>query len=170
MSPGTESASPPGALSDQVLWSWASSQGWGLNLGTAWHSQVTAAAPQLCQRLGLACAGARRGPAPRAEAVSGKEVCVGAGEDSSPRKRWGFSKAEALLVRTLLNSLFFPPWSAGASFSLTLSTLVRLWRGREARTHQCLSGVSSPTRSPLHDRLLLSSGHSQRPSICSQCC
>lgn len=76
VSPGTESASPLGALRDQVLWSWASSRGWGQNLGTARYGQVTTAAPQLCQRLGLACAGARRGPAPCAEAVSGKEVCV----------------------------------------------------------------------------------------------
>ena len=135
----------PGALRDQVLRSWASSRGWGQNLGTARHSQVTTAAPQLCQRLGLECAGGLRGPAPCVEAVSTKEVCVCV---TSPLERGGDSAKQRLCsVRTLLNSLFFPPWRAGASFSLTLSTPVRLPRGREARKHRCLSGVSSPMRS-----------------------
>lgn len=101
--------------------------------------------------------------------VRRRGVCVSWG-GRLPQKEVGIQRSGGFARSEPFSPLFFPPWRAGASFSLTLSTLVRLWRGREARTHRCLSGVSSPTRSPLHVWLLLLSGRSRRPSIRSRWC
>lgn len=76
--------------------------GWGQNLGTARHGQVTTAAPQLCQRLGLGVlvpAGAQlhvRRPCPE------KRCVCELGRTRPPKRRGDSAKRRLCSVRTLL--------------------------------------------------------------------